>query len=142
MSEEKTERQEEMTFNEHGLNIKQDRFCELYVDIDREMFGNGFQSYVEAYDPDTSKPNWAKTVLACSSRLLTNAKVIARINGLLEKGGFTDENVSKQHLFLLNQHTDLKTKMKAIDSYYKLKGKNEEVEHTKILVLPSEAINK
>jgi len=30
--------------------------------------------------------------------------------------------VNRFHLFLLNQHTDLKTKMKAIDHFYKLKG--------------------
>lgn len=104
--------------------MKQETFCQFYIDVDREMFGNGTQCYIEAYNPDTSKPNWYKSANASAGRLLVNVNIIERINELLEKGGFNDENVSKQHLFLLNQHKELPVKMKAIDSYYKLTGKN------------------
>jgi len=104
--------------------LKQETFCQFYIDVDREMFGNGTQCYIEAYNPDTSKPNWYKSANASAGRLLVNVNIIERINELLEKGGFNDENVSKQHLFLLNQHKELPVKMKAIDSYYKLTGKN------------------
>jgi len=128
---EKTEKQKEMEFNKHGLNMKQEAFCKLYTDLDKELFGNGTQCYVESYNPDISKPNWYKTAAAAASRLLTTVKVIDRINSLLEEGGFNDENVSKQHLFLLNQHADKGVKMRAVDSYYKLKGKNEA---TKIII--------
>ena len=111
--------------NEEILSLRQERYCELFTSPDKDFFGNGAQAYLDVYDINRSNPNWYKTACACASRLLSYAKVINRINELLENQGFTDENVEKQHLFLLNQFTDLKTKMKAIDSYYKLKGKNE-----------------
>jgi len=114
-----------MSDKKEKLSPRREAFCEMYTCNDREMFGNGIRSYIEVYKPDTSKPNWYKTASASSSRMLANVKIINRINELLERQGFNDENVEKQHLFLLNQHVDLKTKMKAIDSYYKLKGKNE-----------------
>ena len=120
--------------DEEVLSVRQSEFCKFYTSHDREMFGNGVQAYLEVYEIDQSKPNWYKTACVCASQLLSNIKVINRINDLLEEQGFNDENVEKQHLFLLNQHVDLKTKMKAIDSYYKLKGKNEEKENT--IVIP------
>lgn len=114
------------------LNLKQEEFCKMYTSNDRDMFGNGVQSYIEIYEPDTSKSNWYKTACASASQLLSNIKVINKINELLEEQGFNDENVEKQHLFILNQHVNIPAKMKAIDSYYKLKGKNaaDKVEHS------------
>ena len=106
------------------LSPRREKFCQLYTSNDRELFGNGVQSYIEAYSPDTSKPNWYKTACACSSRMLSNVNVIEKINELLVQQGFNDENVEKQHLFLLNPHDDKGIKMRAVDSYYKLKGKN------------------
>ena len=105
------------------MKLKQEEFCEMFVNGDREMFGNGVQCYLEVYDIDKTKPNWYKTACAASSRLLSNVKVINRIRELLEEGGFNDENIEKQHLFLVNQFTDLGTKMRAISDFYKLKGK-------------------
>lgn len=109
---------------EGKLNLNQERFCQIYTDLDKELFGNGVQSYVEAYNIDTNKKGWYNSAVVSASRLLTNDKIVKRINELLVKQGFNDENVERQHLFLLNQHADLKTKMKAVDSYYKLTGKN------------------
>jgi hypothetical protein len=110
---------------EEGLNLQQEQFCQLYVNNERELFGNGVQCYLEIYGDEyqkkNKKPMQYKVALALSSRLLTNAKVIARINELLETGGFNDENVDKQHLFLINQYADLKTKMAAIKEYNELK---------------------
>ncbi len=45
------------------------------------------------------------------------------INELNEERGFNHSNVEKQHLFLINQHEDLKTKKGSVELYYKLKGK-------------------
>lgn len=108
-----------------GLNLQQEEFCKLYVSPDRELFGNGAQCYLAVYGAEyflkNKKPMNYLVALAASSRLLTNVKVMARINGLLEVGGFNDENVDKQHLFLINQHRDLKTKMMAIKEYNALK---------------------
>lgn len=104
------------------LNPKQEKFCQLYA-TDTEFFGNGVQAYIEAYGPDTSKPNWYKTAAAAASRLLTNVKVCDRINELLEEQGLNDQNVDKQLLFLINQHADFKSKVAAIREYNKLKGR-------------------
>ena len=102
------------------LNLKQEKFCQLYAS-DREFFGNGVRSYIEAYDPDMKKPNAYKTCLAVASRLLTNAKVIDRINALLEEGGLNDTFVDKQLVFIIKQHADFGSKMAAIREYNKLK---------------------
>ena len=106
------------------LSPRREKFCQIYTSNDRELFGNGVQTYIEVYEPNTSKPNWYKTARSSASQILTTINVIERINELLEEQGFSDENVGKQHLFLLNQHDDKGVKMRAIDSYYKLKGKN------------------
>ena len=105
------------------LSMRQEKFCGFFLDYDKEFFGNGVQSYLEVYDIDKSKPNWYKTACAAASQLLSNIKVSDRIAELLEAGGFNDENITKQHLFLINQHTDFRVKMKAISDYYKIKGK-------------------
>lgn len=103
-----------------GLNPKQELFCQLYA-TDREFFGNGVQAYIEAYDPDQSKRNWYQTARSRASELLSTPNVCARINELLEDGGFNNVNVDKQHLFLINQHADLGAKRAAIHDYNELK---------------------
>lgn len=105
------------------LNVNQEAFCQMFVNGEKEMFGNGVQCYLEIYEIDKVKPNWYKTACSAASQLLSNIKVINRIRELLEEGGFNEENIGKQHLFLINQFTDLGTKMRAISDFYKLKGK-------------------
>lgn len=112
------------------LNLKQEKFCQLYAS-EEEFFGNGVQAYIEAYEPDTSKPNWYKTACASASQLLSNIKVCERINQLLEEQGLNDQNVDKQLLFLINQHADFKSKVAAIKEYNKLKSRIvEKIDHT------------
>lgn len=109
-----------------GLNLKQEEFCQLYVNGDKELFGNGTQCYLQVYgltDKKTGKTISYLAAMANASRLLRNDKVLKRINELLEVGGFNDENIDKQHLFLINQHADLKTKMAAIKEYNALKSR-------------------
>jgi len=114
-----------------GLTLKQDEFCKIFNSQDRELFGNGTKTYIEVYKPDMTRKGAYNSASASASQILRNIKVINRINELLEEQGFNDENVEKQHLYLLNQHEDKGIKMRAIDSYYKLKGKNEA---TKIII--------
>jgi hypothetical protein len=125
---------------EQGLNLQQEEFCKLYVSPDREVFGNGAQCYLAVYGEEylekNKKPMSYLVAVACASRLLTKANIIKRINGLLEKGGLTDENVDKQLLFLINQHADLKTKVAAIREYNSLRNRVKrelEVKHTLIV---------
>ncbi len=102
------------------LTPKQEMFCQLYA-TDREFFGNGVQSYMEAYDPDQSKPNWYKSAQASASRLLSNVIICNRIAELLEDGGLNDQYVDKQLLFLITQFDNPNAKITAIKEYNKLK---------------------
>lgn len=108
-----------------GLNHQQEEFCQLYIGKDTELFGNGAQCYLAVYGAEyllkNKKPMNYLVAIAASSRLLANVKVLDRINQLLETGGFNNENVDKQHLFLINQHADFKTKMAAIKEFNELK---------------------
>lgn len=105
---------------ETDLNLKQEKFCQIYAG-DQEFFGNGTQSYLEAYEPDQTKPNWYEVAAASASRLLKNVKVIARINAILEETGFNDAHIDKQLSFLISQHADFQSKLGAIREYNKLK---------------------
>lgn len=104
------------------LNAKQELFCQLYAS-DKEFFGNGVQSYIEAYDPSRESPNWYKTACVSASQLLSKPKVFNRINELLEEGGLNDVAVDKQLSFLINQQTELGTKLGAIKEYNALKAR-------------------
>jgi hypothetical protein len=116
---------------ENKLNAQQELFCQCYVSWDKELFGNGVQSYIEAYEPDTTAKNWYKTACASASRLLSNDKVIARINELLEEWGLNDQFVDGQLLFLIQQHSDFGSKMRAIGEYNKLKQRiTQKIEHS------------
>ena len=116
---------------ESNLNQQQELFCQCYVSWDKELFGNGVQSYIEAYDPDTTQKNRYKTACARASQLLSNIKVIERINELLEKWWLNDEFVDWQLLFLIQQHTDFGSKMRAIGEYNKLKQRiTQKIDHS------------
>jgi hypothetical protein len=103
------------------LTLKQELFCQLYA-TDREFFGNGTQSYAEAYGIKLNKLNYSSVQRSASDNLL-KPLIFDRINELLDKSGFNSVNVDKQHLFLINQHQDLKTKMAAIKEYNALKSR-------------------
>ena len=111
------------------LNLKQKKFCKLYAS-DREFFGNGVESYIEAYNP-TRKGNWYKSAQVSASRLLLNVIILEEINKMLEEGGLNDSFVDKQLLFLIKQHSDLKVKRGAIGEYNKLKARIiKKIDHT------------
>lgn len=105
------------TKTQPSLNEKQELFCQLYA-ADKEFFGNGMQSYMEAYNIPAKR--W-KSAAASASRLLKDAKVLARINELMELRGLNDQFVDKQLEFLVTQNADFKTKMSAIKEYNQLK---------------------
>lgn len=106
--------------SEDKLSAKQEMFCQLFA-TKGSLFGNGVQTYLEVYDVDETKPNWYKTACSAASRLLSNVKVYTRINQLLEENWLNDVEVDKQLKYLIEQHSDLWVKMRAIDSYNKLK---------------------
>ena len=86
---------------------------------DREFFGNGVQSYIEAYQPKR-KGNWYATVRSEASRLLTNANILKRIDELLEIE-LNDSFVDKRLGFWVTQLAHPNASIDAIQEYNKLK---------------------
>lgn len=110
---------------EHNLTLLQEEFCQAYINADRELFGNGVHCYLATfgtvYQAEKHRPMKYEVACVLASKELSKVNVISRINQLLEEGGYNNENVDKQHLFLINQHADLKTKMAAIKEYNNVK---------------------
>lgn len=103
------------------LNPQQERFCILYTSP--EFLGNGLQAYAEAYDIDLATRGKYAMAKSAAWNLLTQKKILDRINALLEKQGFTDTFVDGQLNFIINQNADLKSKVRGISEYNKLKGR-------------------
>ena len=106
----------------HKLTPQQELFCQLYAG-DREFFGNGVQSYIEAYNVDTSKPGWYTTARAGAHENLTKPHILERIDEIFEAHGLNDQFVDKQLEKLIVQDADFSAKMKAISEYNKLKAR-------------------
>lgn len=108
----------------YRMTLKEKDFCEKYLDFQ----GNGSEAAYEAY-----KCKNMQTAGAIAYENLKKPQIIAYIDLKLNERGFTDKSVKKQHLFTLNQFADLDAKNKAIDMFYKIKGKyapeNLQVEH-------------
>ena len=106
----------------HKLTPHQEMFCQLYAS-DREFFGNGVQSYIEAYGVDMSKPGAYRTAKAGASENLTKPYILERIEEIFEGHGLNDIFVDKQLEKLILQDADFKSKLGAIQEYNKLKGR-------------------
>ena len=87
---------------------------------DEEFFGNGTQSYLEAFNKKGRIIKY-ETARANASRLLTNAIVLERINELMEEAILNDTFVDKQLGFLISQNADFRAKVSAIKEYNALK---------------------
>lgn len=113
--------------NNEKLSLRQNLFCKYYV----ETSGNATEAIVKAGYNISKKNGSPDRNLAKSmgSQNLTKPDIMAQINKLLEDVGLNDGNVSIQHLFLINQHVDLGVKTRAIDMYYRLKGKYAQVDN-------------
>jgi len=110
--------------------LRQERFCELFTSAS-EFFGNGVQSYIEAYDVNTSKPGAYESAKTGAFRLLHLDYINKRIDELLIEGGLNDQYVDKQLLFLIQQKADFRSKRAAIAEYNKLKGRiTDKVQHS------------
>ncbi len=115
---------------ENGLNLQQEKFCELFSS-DREFFGNGVQSYIEAYDIDLSKKGAYDAARVNAHRLLTKANILKRIDELLELRGLNDTFVDKQLEIVITQNAEFPAKIAGIREYNKLKKRTvEQIELT------------
>lgn len=106
----------------HKLTPQQERFCQLYAS-DREFFGNGVQSYAEAYGVDIAQPGKYRVACAAASENLTKPYILERIDEIFEAHGLCDTFVDKQLEKLITQDADFKTKLGAIQEYNKMKGR-------------------
>jgi phage terminase small subunit len=112
-----------------GLNVKQKAFCNLYVS--KEFFGNGVESYIEAYNVDLSKPGAYMAAKTNASRLLTNANLLKYLNTLLDNEGLNDQFVDKQLLLVITQNADFSSKVAAIKEFNKLRSRiTDKIDHT------------
>ena len=120
----------------YKLTPKEHLFCLKYL----ENRGNGVEAIIDAgYDVnykdrkgnDTGEPN-RKLAAVIAYENLIKPHIYTFINSKLNEYGYNDENVKKQHLFLINQDADLTNKRGGLDMYYKLKGKYapDEIKHT------------
>lgn len=118
------------TMTPKKLNPKQELFCKLYAS-DKEFFGNGVESYGEAYGLDLTIPKHYSAARTNASKALTNANILARITALLELGPLNDQNVDRELAFVIAQRADLGAKMAGIREYNSLKARIiKKLEHT------------
>ena len=105
----------------YSMNLRQKNFCELYLELD----GNGTEAIIQAgYNVTNSRGEINRSLAkSIASENLSKPYIFNYINGLLTREGFNSENVDKQHLFLINQHSDLSAKSKGIDMYNRLRGR-------------------
>lgn len=110
---------------EKGLTLQQEKFCQLYAS-DREFFGNGVQSYIEAFDVDLSEKGAYNVAKALAHKALTKVYILDRINELLELRGLNDAFVDKQLELVITQNADFHAKVAAMREYNKLKKRTVE----------------
>lgn len=98
----------------YRLTEKEKKFCEVYT-----QFGiSGADAVYQA----GYKPERLDTAYSIASENLRKPKILAYIRSLYKEFKFTDEDVFREHLYLIRQHHDLSSKARAIDMYYKKKG--------------------
>ncbi len=105
---------------EPKLTLKRSRFCKLYTSA-TEFFGNGVQSYAEAYSIDLTNKSGYTVAQSNAYRLLRNAEILVYMNKLLDDMGLNDAHVDKQLAFLITQNAELSVKMSAIREFNKLR---------------------
>lgn len=104
------------------ISLKQKAFCELFAS-DREFFGNGVQSYIEAFNIDINKKGAYNSAKARANKLLTKDYILVEINKIFEARGLNDAFVDKQLEKLITQDADFSSKIRAIQEYNKLKDR-------------------
>lgn len=100
-------------------NLRWEKFCRAYVSS--ATYCNGLQSYAKAYNRKLATKSQIDSCKSAAQRLLTNVYIQERINELIDKSGFNDETVDAEHLKLLKQDVDFKTKMAAIKEFNSLR---------------------
>ncbi len=102
------------------LTPKNKRFCALYA-TNEDFFGNGVQSYIKAYDIDTSKQGAYASAASSAKNLLKKPHILAYINEIMSKTGFNDAHADKQLSFLMTQNAEMGVKLGAIREFNALR---------------------
>jgi len=102
------------------LTLKQRLFCKYYLDGS----GNATEAVIKAGYNVSKKKGKPDRMLArnIASENLAKLGIKEYIRKRLDTIGLNDENVMRQHAFLINQFSDLPSKIRAIDMYYKKTG--------------------
>lgn len=105
------------------LTPDQKKFCEIYVS--EEFFCNWVNSYIQAYNIDTSKKGAYDSAKAAAREMLNNKKILDYIDSILELWWLNDSYVDKQLHKLISQDADKTAKLWAIKEYNTLKARIE-----------------
>lgn len=116
----------------YSLTLQQKEFVEIYL----TNKGNGVEAIIDAgynvwkRDKNGNKlyPN-RKLAAVMASENLIKPNISAYVTLLLDQYGYDDDNAERQHLFLMNQYGDLKVKAKALDMFFKIRGKYAPEQH-------------
>lgn len=100
--------------NTYTLTEREKKFCEVYCN-----FG---ESGADAVYAAGYQPTKIGTAYSIASENLRKPKILAYISSLYKDFKFSDEEVFREHLYLIRQHYDLPSKARAIDMYYKKTG--------------------
>lgn len=98
----------------YSLSFKQKTFCDLFLNYQ----GSGVEAIIGAGYRVKNR----KVAASLASEYLTKPNISTYINRKLEEYGYSDDNVKRQHFFLINQYADINNKAKGIDMYYKAVG--------------------
>lgn len=116
------------------LSPAEDKFCKNFASS-IEFFGNGTQSYIDAFNVEiirgTNKKNVPKgkkgmtieAVRTAAKDLLMKPHILTRIEEVQEETGFNDASADKTLSFLMTQRADLRVALGAAAEYNKLKAR-------------------
>lgn len=107
-----------------GIEYTLTKYQKLFVEEYLSNNTNGTNAAISAgYKIKKKNGVPSRTVAsAIAAENLSKPSIYAYKTIKLKESGFNDKNVGKQHLFLVNQNSDLMNKRAAIDMYYKLTG--------------------
>ena len=100
------------------LDPREEKFCMLFVKSD-DVSGNQTRAAIRAfgYDPEEDYEIAANK----ASKLMKKDAIRNHIRAILDDQALNDEFVDNQLAFLIAQHDDFNTKLKAIKEYNRLK---------------------
>lgn len=100
------------------------KFAELFIKLNGDR--------VKAFEGAGYKSTSRDMAYKKATDRLRDPDIAKYISHLLDKSGFNETNVTKQHAYVITQMGDLGSKNKAIDMFYKLKGSYAPEKHVTI----------